>query len=152
MNRILKKRSILGLMAGLLTLGLVSTHCGRSHWHSKKDPAEMADKVADRIAHKLDLSDSQEEDTRKLALEVIESGKNLRTHRKDMMAELEKQFSSETFDPGKLNEMSEKSEAELKAFRSKLVQNMARFHALLTPEQKEEAAEYLSEFRQRFEH
>ena len=68
------------------------------------------------------------------------------------MAELEKQFSSETFDPGKLNEISEKSEAELKAFRSKLVQNMARFHALLTPEQKEEAAEYLSEFRQRFEH
>lgn len=149
MKRFFKKRRFMGLMAGLLTLGLVGA-CGRPHWHDKKDPAEMAEKIADRVADKLDLSEKQESETRQLALEILESGKDLRSHRQQMLEELEKQFSSEQFNPDSLNQMSEKSEAEFKKFRTTLVQNMGRFHALLTPEQKKEAAERISEIRERF--
>ncbi|HBS03912.1 MAG TPA: hypothetical protein DEA96_03030 [Leptospiraceae bacterium] len=150
MKRFFKNRKILGFMAGLLTLGMLGTNCGRGHWHSQKDPAEMAEKVTDRLADKLDLDESQETETKKLVLEIIESGKELRNHRKDMIGELEKQFASSEFDPASLNQMSEKSEAEFKKFRVTVVQNMGKFHALLTDEQKREAAEYLGEVKERF--
>ncbi|MBI38091.1 MAG: hypothetical protein CMF59_00710 [Leptospiraceae bacterium] len=151
MKRIFKNRKILGLVAGLLTLGMLGTHCGRGHWHSKKDPAEMAERVADRLADKLDLDEAQESETQKLVLEIIESGKELRAHRKDMLAELEKQFSSNKFDPNALNAMSEKSETQFKSFRMTLLENVGRFHGLLNEEQKREAAEYLGEFREKFQ-
>ena len=111
----------------------------------------MAERVADRLADKLDLDEAQESETQKLVLEIIESGKELRAHRKDMLAELEKQFSSNKFDPNALNAMSEKSETQFKSFRMTLLENVGRFHGLLNEEQKREAAEYLGEFREKFQ-
>ena len=153
MKRMLKKKKTLfGLLVAVLTLGMVGTHCGHSRWHSwndEKRPAEMAQKIADHISDRLDLDDAQELKTRDLVLDVLKSGKEMRTHRAEMLAELEKQFRSDSFDAKSLNSLSEKSEQDFQNFRTTLIQRMAEFHGILNQEQKEEAAELIARIRQK---
>ena len=67
----------------------------------------------------------------------------------ELLAELEKQFRSDSFDAKSLNSLSEKSEQDFQNFRTTLIQRMAEFHGILNQEQKEEAAELIARIRQK---
>ena len=151
MRRFFKhRRRFMVAALGLLTFGLVGA-CHRHSWHDADRAAEMAERIADRISDKLDLDEGQQERTRELTLEIIESAKTMRSHRKEMAAELENQFKNQKFDEAALNSLADRSEKDLHNFRMTLVSKLSEFHSLLNEEQRQEAAELMGKFRDRFE-
>ena len=75
----------------------------------------------------------------------------MRSHRQEMAAELENQFKSQKFDEAALNTLADRSEKDLHNFRMTLVSKLSEFHSLLNEEQRQEAAELMGKFRDRFE-
>lgn len=131
-------------LIALVTFGLAAGQCHRG-WHDKdRDPAEISEKIADKIAGKLDLDDSQEAETRKIVEELVISGKQMKSKRGDLTAELQKQFESDAFDPEQLEQISGTLESDMQNFRKLAISKLGEFHKLLNEEQRKEAAELLA--------
>ncbi len=135
---------IAAALAALLALGLGG--CSRFHHHT---PQERADRMVRKIVAELDLDQAQQEQLKRIEGEVLAKGAELRAHRDEDFAELITLLKSDQIDPNRFKidvDMHQARAHELIAF---IGEKLREFHDLLTPEQRQKAAQLLEEFRAR---
>jgi Spy/CpxP family protein refolding chaperone len=135
---------------GLLAIFILSSGCSR--WHSQ--PMEKkATKIADRISKKLDLTESQRAELKQIKDEIvakIKSKENV-AQRKEIRTAFFEMFKGDSLTKEKLMDLYQKNEGAQKEMREFLMDKLAQFHKMLTPEQRTKFVDWMEKFAKRFE-
>lgn len=105
--------------------------------------------MLDKITKDLNLSEQQQAEVNKIKDEIKAKKDALRQKRKDHASEFEQMFRSDTFDKQKALELAKQREADREEMRNFIIDEMAKFHAILTPEQRNKVADKLKEKREK---
>ncbi len=106
-----------------------------------------AERATEYISDRLELSEQQSKQISPIAADLfVEKEFLLETH-KAVNDEFLAQMKSETVDAAKLEAVLSSSLEQLRAKLPKLATNFAKFHAVLTPEQRAEIVEKMEERR-----
>jgi Spy/CpxP family protein refolding chaperone len=128
--------ALLAAAAGVLLLGACKgRHCG---WHGSAE--EKADRLADRLARKLDLDDRQKAALDALKADLLARKADFRAVHDGFHAEALGALRSGTVDTAALNRGLEAREEKMRELRALLVEKFAAFHAVLEPAQREKLA------------
>lgn len=136
------KRLFITASAALLALFMVSG--------CRMTPEERADKATSIVTSKLDLDDAQKAEFQKLAQLAAADFKAMRSERKVMFAEVEKQILSEKADTTALKAMMQVQSKKRDELTTKWIDLTVDFHSKLKPEQKEKALKLLKKFTDRW--
>lgn len=120
---------------GALFLGGCRGRCG---WHSS--PEERADRIAKRIASKLDLNAQQRAGLDKIKTDILARRADFKAMHGGFKEELAAQFRAGSIDKTKLNASLQAREAKEQELRAFLVDELAEFHALLDSTQRAKLA------------
>lgn len=131
----------LGLLAAAVgALGL--TACGhRGFRHHGHDPAQRAERLTKKIASKLDLNDAQKAKLDIVKQEILAHREKGKQEREEAFRTILTQIRSKQLDTGKLQAMMEQRHKRMEEIAPSVLQKIADFHASLTDEQKEKAAQ-----------
>jgi len=99
-----------------------------------------------KIAKDLNLTDQQKAEVEKIREEIKAKRDQNRESRKQGMAEMEQMFRGDTFDKTKALDFAKQREVNREEMRSFMVDQMAKFHSILTPDQRNKAADKMKEF------
>lgn len=102
-----------------------------------------------RILKDLDLTAQQKTEVDKIKEEIKAKMKEKRQSRQDNMGEFENMFRGDTFDKQKALELANKRDAEKEEMKNFMIEQTAKVHALLTPDQRNKAADKMKEMRER---
>ncbi len=147
----MKKRMLILGTVGLMVLGTafaVGASKNHSGWCGSHDGGQGK---IDRIANKLDLDVTQKdklEAVQESFLEVRQAMSQARGQTFDQVLDL---ISSDTLDQGQVQGIVKRHQSIVEEFTPKVTTKIADFHAVLTPEQKSRAAEFLQKWKERFE-
>ena len=144
--RIVRLIPILGLLAIFV---LVS---GCSSWHSQ--PMEKkATKIADRIAKKLDMTESQKAELNQIKDEIVSKIKSKENveKRKELRTSFLEMFRGDALTKEKLTDLYQKKETGDQEMRDFLMDKLVQFHKMLTPEQRAKAADWMDQVCKKFE-
>lgn len=97
----------------------------------------------------LNLTDQQKQEVEKIKNEIQAKMEQNREDRKNDMTEMEQMFRSDNFDKSKALELMKKHDEKRDEMRSFMLDQTAKFHAILTPDQRNKAADKLKEFREK---
>ena len=147
----MKKRIFILSTVGLVVLGTAfAVGASKSHsgWCGSHDNGH---RKIDRIAEKLDLNETQ-----KTKLQAVqESFQGVRQAmsqaRGQTFDEVLDLVSSDTLDQSRVQGIVKRHQAIVEDFTPEVTAKIADFHAVLTPEQKSRAAEFLQKWKDRFE-
>lgn len=128
-------------------LALLIGGCGR-HPHHRKPNAE---RITQGLTKKLGLSAEQAAKTQALVQQLIDERQRWRGEGPSLLGELQQQFAASSFDAKALDKSLAGREKKLAQARALLVQKLAEFHAILTPEQRSKAAEALGKLQARWQ-
>ncbi len=96
----------------------------------------------------LDLTDQQRNEVAKLKDEIqAKMDSRKKEDRKAEMEEMMQMFRGDTFDKTKALELMKKRDAEREEMRNFMLDETAKFHAILTPDQRNKAVDKMKEFR-----
>ena len=136
---------ITAILAGL-ALFTASQGCAR------KAPPRSEDKIGrliDKLSDSLNLSKEQKTAVEQLKKEITEKNEQSRNERKDEGRQIDEVFKSEILkdkiDPVKINKVLDAASEKRESLRRFMVLELAKFHALLTAEQKEKLAGLMKE-------
>ncbi len=142
----LKKLVVSGVILSVLALFPVTQGC------AKKAPPKSEDKIGmliDRLSASLSLSSGQKTAVETLKKEIKEKNEESRIARKDEGRQIDEAFKAEIMkekiDPAKLNKVLDAASEKREELRRFMVQELAKFHALLTAEQKQKLAGLMKE-------
>lgn len=144
-----KKISKIGLLLALFALPVVAFNCRK--W-SKKPIEERAEHIVKKITKKLDLTDAQKTVLEKIKTEAVAKIKASEQNHKQLAGGLIEQIKSEKLDKAKIKELQKKRSAMMAEFEDFMIEKISEFHAVLTPDQRTKAAEYLEKFRNKMHH
>mgnify|MGYP003597251757 CR=1 FL=1 len=137
---------ILVVGAALMSVAAV-TNC-RPWKH--KSPEERAEWMAKKISKELDLNDAQKQVLNKIKDEIVAKHKAEKSNRDLQFAELTKLIRSETIDNKKLTELRQRHRAERETMEAMFVEKALELHKVLTPEQRNKAADLLEKHMKHF--
>jgi Spy/CpxP family protein refolding chaperone len=101
--------------------------------------------MLEKVAKQLDLNDQQQAEVNKIKDEIKAKMDEKIQKRKDHAAEFEKMFRGDTFDKQKMMDHDKMRETNREEMRTFMIDEMAKFHALLTPGQRNKAADLMKE-------
>lgn len=104
-----------------------------------------------KIAGELDLNDQQKAEVEKIRDEIKAKMESNKPDRNNDMAEMEQMFRSDSFDKQKALDLMKQNDAKRDEMRSFMLDEVAKFHSILTPEQRNKAVDKMKEFRQKRE-
>jgi len=104
-----------------------------------------------KIAGELDLNDQQKAEVEKIRDEIKAKMESNKPDRNNDMAEMEQMFRSDSFDKQKALDLMKQNVAKRDEMRSFMLDEVAKFHSILTPEQRNKAVDKMKEFRQKRE-
>lgn len=131
-------------------LGVAVAMVGCKH-RPPQDAAGRAAWMQAKLAKHLELDAAQKEKLLPVLLALSAEREGWRGEGQALVGELKAQVASETFDAATLNKSLAQREAHLTRSRSVLVTELAKFHALLKPEQRKKAAEALGKLEDRMQ-
>lgn len=137
------------LTRGLTALALAFVALGAAP-ACKHSPEERAVKVVKHVSRKLDLNEAQKAELEKLASEAAADFKSTRPQRAELAKEVEKQVLAEKADVTEIRKLMDGQQARRKEMMDKWLTKVADFHAKLTPEQKQKAAELMKKHARKF--
>lgn len=137
------------LTRGLTVLALAVVAMGAMP-ACKHSPEERAVKVVKHVSRKLDLNEAQKAELEKLANEAATDFKSTRPQRAELAKEVEKQVLAEKADVTELRKLIDNQQTRRKEMMDKWLTKLADFHAKLTPEQKQKAAELMKKHSKKF--
>jgi Spy/CpxP family protein refolding chaperone len=159
----MKKRILILSTVGLMVLGTAfafgaskshSGWCGShdggfmpTHWGKHDD----GQRRIDRIAEKLDLNETQKAKLQAVQESFQEVRQAMSQARVQTVDEVLDLVSSETLDQSRVQGIVKRHQSIVEDFTPKVTAKIADFHAVLTPEQKSRAAEFLQKWKDRFE-
>lgn len=134
-------------LSGVLLLATVSlSHQafadGKKERHNM-DPGEIAEHIVEKMDERLDLSDAQEEGVHKIVTEFFEKKKMQREARKEKMRAL---WTRPTLTADDVYAAITEKDATRETQQRLMAEKLAAVHALLTPEQRQKAAQYWRQF------
>lgn len=134
---------VLFLVTGLAGIGFAKGFYD-NHRGGKHGPMGF---ILEKIVKDLDLNAQQKTEVEKIKDEIKAKMESKKQDRKNDMDEMEKMFRSDTFDKQKALDMSKKHDAERDEMKSFMIDEMAKFHSILTSDQRNKAADKMKEFR-----
>ncbi|MGA7105200.1 MAG: Spy/CpxP family protein refolding chaperone [Candidatus Deferrimicrobiaceae bacterium] len=137
----------LGLLAAAVgAIGL--TGCGHRCWrHHGHDPTERVEWATGKIASRLDLNDAQKAKLDIVKQEILAHREQGRQEREEAFRTILAQIRSKRLDSGKLLALMEQRHGRMEEIAPSVLRKVADFHASLTDEQKEKAAQELEKMR-----
>lgn len=160
----MKKRILILSAVGLVVLGVAFAFgASRNHsgWCGSHEGGFMpihggkhydGQRKIDRIAEKLDLNETQKEKLQVVQESLQEVRQALSQARVQTFDEVLDLVSSETLDQDRVQQIVKRHQSIVDDFTPKVAAKIADFHAVLTPEQKSKATEFLKKWKGRFEH
>ncbi len=134
----------LGLVAAIGALGLAG--CGRQG--CRQDPAQRAEWVARKIASELDLNDAQKVKLDIVKQEILAHLEKGKQEREEASRTILAQIRSKQLDTEKLQALLERRHKRMEEISPSVLKKIADFHASLTAEQKEKAAQKFEKLHQ----
>lgn len=109
--------------------------------------------MIEKIAGELDLNDQQKAEVEKIKDEIKAKMEANKQDRENGMTEMEQMFRSDTFDKQKALDLMKQHESKREEMKNFMLDEVAKFHSILTPDQRNKAVDKMKEFRQkRHEH
>ncbi|MBZ0204535.1 MAG: Spy/CpxP family protein refolding chaperone [Ignavibacteria bacterium] len=102
-----------------------------------------------RIADDLDLNTEQKAAVDKIKEEIKAKMDANKESRKKDMTEMEQMFRSDNFDKQKALDFAKLHDAKREEMRSFMIDEVAKFHSILTPDQRNKAVDKMKEFREK---
>lgn len=118
------------------------------HWGRHHD----AQYRMDLIAEVLDLNDSQKEKLVGIHESMKDARQAFSQVRLETFDEALELISSETLDQGRVQQLIQRHQSLVNEYSPSVIAAIADFHAVLRPEQKSKAAEFISKWKDRLEH
>lgn len=148
-NRKNKTRYILGLAVVIVLItGLAGLGFTRGFYEKYRGDGPMGFMMG-KIVSELNLTEQQKAEVEKIREEIKAKRDQNRESRKQDMTEMEQMFRSDTFDKNKALEFAKQRETKRDEMRSFMIDKMAKFHSILTPDQRNKAADKMKEFREK---
>ena len=101
--------------------------------------------ITNRVASRLDLTDSQKAEFEKMAGEVMEKAKTMHAQRDAFRQELAELVRQEDIDKAVVDEMVEQKMVKMREMADFVTERLITFHGTLTPEQREKIATRIEE-------
>ncbi len=147
----MKKRILILSAVGLIVLGTafaVGASKNHSGWCGSHGGGQGK---IDRIAEKLNLNGSQKDKLQEVQESFLEVRQAISQARGQTFEEVLDLVSSDTLDQNQVQGIVKRHQSIVEDFTPKVTAKIADFHAMLTPEQKSRAAEFLQKWKGRFE-
>ena len=129
--------SALFLMAGL-------TACKHGHRPGGFDEFDLA-AATDRIAHRLDLTESQKADLKQITAEIAEKAKAMHAQREERLQEFADLIRQDAVDKDIVDGLIDEKMEKVREMADFTVVRLLAFHATLTPEQREQIAAHIED-------
>lgn len=136
-----RKRIIIISMVSLLLLGGLAA-CKHRYHHRGLDQFDI-EAMVNRVADKLDLTESQQADLTAIAAELVADAKAMRADRRAHHAQVAAMVRSEQIDRTQVDAMVQAKREKISALIDKATDRLVTFHATLTPEQREILAKHI---------
>jgi protein CpxP len=120
---------------------LFATGCA----HRCKTPEKRAEWIVDKIKNKLDLSKEQVTEVNKIKDEILAKRDEFKSLHEGVYETVLKEIRSDKIDVNGINQLLSAKEVKFKELRIFMISEAAKFHAVLTPEQREKLAKELEE-------
>lgn len=137
-------RNIITVAAILVTFSMIAIGCGHRHCFNRS-PEKKAQWVVNRIAGKLDMTDSQEKKLEKIKEEVLAKMEKYKTEHQSMHDEALQLVKKEKLTEADLEKLFAQREQRYRELKPFIIEKMVEFHTMLTPEQKNQLAEKMAE-------
>ncbi len=105
--------------------------------------------LMEMVVKDLDLNEQQKAEVDKIKSEIKAKMDAKKENRKSDMDEMEKMFRSDNFDKQKALDMAKKHEQDREDMKSFMIDEMAKFHGILTSDQRNKAADKMKEFHEK---
>ncbi len=138
----MKKRTIASL-AIISTLVVFLTGCFAN------SPEERAGWITDRIAYKLDLTDEQQEKLQAVKNEILKNREAMHQDRLQHLQQVKALVTADTLDTIAIKELIQAKVNRVKSLSDPVLEKLVAFHASLTPEQKQQIADFLEKNKDR---
>lgn len=135
----------LGLLgATAVALGLAA--CGRYSCRHHGDPAQRAEWITKKIASELDLNEAQKAKLELVKQEFLAQREKGKQEREEAFQTILAQIRSKQLDTEKLQALIEQRHKRMGEAAPSVLKKIADFHASLSDEQKEKAAQKVEKF------
>lgn len=142
--------SVLALFIIVSAAGIVFGMKAKDTYDKFRDHGPMGF-IMGKLVEDLDLTVDQKNQVDKIRDEIKAKMEEKKKDRGSHLQEMEQMFRSDTFDKQKALDLAKQREAEREEMRSFMIDEMAKFHSILTPDQRNKAADKLKEFREKKE-
>lgn len=140
----MKRSKILTLLiVGVSIPTLLFTSC------KPRTPEEKADRIVRYIDRKLDLTDEQRKVLDKIKIDILARKGEVKTIHDEIHADLKKQILSDKVDTANVKKRMKARSAKIEELKFFMVDKLAEFHKVLTPEQKKELIEKIEKHERR---
>ncbi|MBL7713970.1 MAG: Spy/CpxP family protein refolding chaperone [Bdellovibrionales bacterium] len=136
------------VVLGIATLGIAPLAFSGCRHH--RSPEHRAEWVVKKIKGELDLTEVQVAKLNSIKDEFLAERKAHDSKRRLAMDEFLKQVRSDKMDTAKIQGLIDERRTHMDQVGPKIVARIAEFHAMLTPEQRNKAADKLQKFADRF--
>ena len=147
-----KKNRKAVIISALLVLVIITGIAGfgfAKGYYDKHRPHGPLGMIIEMALRDLDLSEQQKNEVMKIKEEIQLKMDSKNTDRKKDMGEMMEMFRGDTFDKQKALDMMKQQDAERDEMRSFMLDQTAKFHAILTPEQRNKAVDKMKEFHEK---
>lgn len=105
--------------------------------------------LIEKIAQDLDLNEQQKAEVMKIRDEIKAKGESKRHERENGFNEFEKLFKQDKLDKQSLKQLAEKHEADREEMKEFFIDELIKFHSILTPQQRVKAVEKMKSMREK---
>lgn len=145
----MKKKWIVSSMIAIILLIGGITACKHGCHPGGLDEFDLA-AVTNRIASRLDLTESQKMELEQISKEIAEKAKAMHADRKIHRQQLADLVRQDAIDNAVIDEMIDQKVVDLRAAADFVLERLIAFHATLTPEQREKIAARIEEHAEGF--
>lgn len=139
--------SLLIVLVGFMTIGGITF--AQKMKHMRDDgPLFM---MMEKISKDLNLTDQQKADMDKIKDEIKAKMESKRENHKGDMKDFEDAFKQDKLDKQTLKQLMSKHDADREEMRDFMADEFIKFHALLTPEQRQKAIDKMHEMKEKRE-
>jgi Spy/CpxP family protein refolding chaperone len=106
--------------------------------------------LIEKVAKDIDLNEQQKAEVEKIKDEIKAKMEANKQERSQGMDEMEQMFRSDSFDKQKALELMKQHDSKREEMRSFMLDEVAKFHSILTPDQRNKAVDKIKEYRQQW--
>lgn len=138
-----KSKVILISISAVILITLIAGFAYNNYYNNRPGPFGPMGFLLNRIADDLDLSPQQKSEVEKIKQDIRDKIDANRDKRQNFHQEMENIFRSDTFDKQKALELAEQQSKHQEEMRTFMIDQMEKFHSILTPQQRNKAADLL---------